>query len=226
MNSDSRNRSGSARARAAATASSAATRDHPACRVIQRGDHLCYAGECHEDAYRLRSGYLISYLSYEDGGEEIVGLHGPGDIVGAEALLGLAAPYSIRATDTAHVQLLPKARHVLEHAEGAEAIKLAFQAMHREVLRLTQLLHLDRLPAEQRLARFLVDFGARQCGGNRQTVDFRLPITRRELARYLGLAPETLSRTFNSLEGQGLIAADNHEVSILELDRLRQIATR
>lgn len=194
-------------------------------RVIQRGDHLCRAGECHEDAYWLRCGYLVSYLSYEDGGEEIVGLHSPGDVVGAEALLGLPAPYSIRATDTAHVQQLPRVNNSAEHGDGSELIKLASEAMHSEVLRLTQLLHLDRMPAEQRLASFLLDFGLRAIGGKRESFDFRLPLTRRELARYLGLAPETLSRTFAALDAKGLVRADNHEISILRLTRLRQLAS-
>ncbi|MEE4297592.1 MAG: Crp/Fnr family transcriptional regulator [Wenzhouxiangella sp.] len=200
--------------------------DQSPCYVIQRGEHLSYAGEHHHHAYLLRSGCVISYVSFEDGKEEIVGLHRPGDILGAEALLGLKAPYSLRAADTANIQLIHFSRQQLEHCNELKEVKLAFQALHAEVLRLTEMLHIDRLPTEQRLARFISDFSTRQQEPVKEPLSIRLPISRRQLASHLGLAAETLSRSFTSLEKRGLIRTENHDISILDPAELRRFSLR
>lgn len=190
--------------------------------VFQRGDLLCAAGSINRHAYLIRTGCVISTMAFEDGCEEIVGLHTPGTVVGAEALLGLVAPYSIRAVDTTNTQLLACVSEMVDQCEGAEAFRLAFIALHREVVRLSRLIHLDRLPAHIRLARYLLDIGSSlgtECDG---ACAFWLPITRRELARLLGLSPETLSRAFHALQSKKLIQTNSHEIRIVQLAELRK----
>ncbi len=194
------------------------------CRVIQGGDHLFHAGESNQDAYLVRSGNLKRYTVYPNGEEQILGLHGPGDVVGFHVLLDIPAQSSVVALDTAHVQVLPLLRKSLLDADGAGNAQVAVQAMYQELLRLSRLLHIERHPIERRLSEFLLDYSEHQRLRGLSRNCLMLPVSRRDLARFLGLAPETLSRTFSLFQARGLIKIDNREVIITDRQGLEALA--
>ena len=88
-----------------------------------------------------------------------------------------------------------------------------------------QMLLLGRKTARERLASFLL-MQSRQglpCGHSRQR--FRLPMTRADIADYLGLTTETVIRTFTKLRSEGLIAIVEHsEVAVCDIDALESLA--
>jgi len=53
---------------------------------------------------------------------------------------------------------------------------------------------------------------------------FTLPMSREDIASYLGITPETLSRILTKLERQGLIELDNREILLVDPIRLDMIA--
>ncbi|PWC27010.1 helix-turn-helix domain-containing protein [Teichococcus aestuarii] len=76
--------------------------------------------------------------------------------------------------------------------------------------------------ATERVAHFLLDLAARSCPG-RPSVD--LPMSRYDIADYLGLTAETVSRVLTALRKSGMIAIeDNHTLHILERERLTEVA--
>jgi len=194
------------------------------CRVIQGGDHLFRAGEHNQDAYLIRSGNLKRYTVYPNGEEQILGLHGPGDVVGFHVLFDIPAQCSVVALDTAHVQVLPLLRKSLLDADGAGNAQVAVQAMYQELLRLSRLLYIERHPTERRLAEYLLDFSEHQRLLGLSRDQLVLPLIRRDLARFLGLAPETLSRTLSRFHSLGLIEIDNREISITDRQGLETLA--
>jgi CRP/FNR family transcriptional regulator len=76
------------------------------------------------------------------------------------------------------------------------------------------------LGAEARLARFLFDMGQRLARFGFSSRAFRLPMSRADIASYLGLSIETVSRAFTSLSARGIIAVDRHSICIVERERL------
>lgn len=194
------------------------------CRLLKAGEHLFHYGDRGHDAYLVRSGILAAYIPREDGEEQFVGLHGPGDVVGVDAIVDLGALYSVRATDIVRVQPLHAVAERLQEPHAGPNGRMIFEGFYRELQRLTDLLFMDRHPAERRLAEFLVDFSARQRNRAQNPDRFVLPITCRQLARYLGLAPETLSRSFASLHSSGLAQLHHREVTILDPDGLDALA--
>ena len=78
--------------------------------------------------------------------------------------------------------------------------------------------------ASSRLAAFLILYHSRISSSNLQSSSFQLPMTRQDIASHLGLAVETVSRSFSKLIDTGCINKDGRKIQILELKKLEQLA--
>jgi len=183
----------------------------------------------HQD---LAQWYVVGAGSFKlvridsEGFEQVMGFALRGDIIGLDGLNeGLHACTAIALEDSTVAQidtadvLRPDGRfHALDH--------LLYRAAATELQRRSQTQYLMApASAEVRVARFLLTFGQRQqqlgCSGER----FRLRMSRRDIASYLGVAHETVSRAFTLLGQAGLIQVDHREVVFTDSAGLRQMAT-
>ena len=181
-------------------------------RILQAGEHLFQAGEPSGDAFIVRTGRLKSYRLHRDGEEQILGMHGPGDVLGYEAMVGRPATCSAVALEIASIEVIEIPKDST-HSGGMESL---VEGMYRELQRFSRLLRMDRHPAERRLAEFLLDFSRDEARRGMPAFDLTLPFNRRDLARFLGLAPETLSRTFTRYQEQGILSVDNRKIHVLD----------
>jgi CRP/FNR family transcriptional regulator len=78
--------------------------------------------------------------------------------------------------------------------------------------------------AEVRLARFLLHLSHRMAACGQSPRRFVLRMSRRDIASYLGVAHETVSRSFTALAGWGLVEVDNREVAIADMEGLRALS--
>ena len=193
-------------------------------RILQPGDHLFHAGDSISAPCLVVGGVLKSYVSDEDGDDQVIGLHMTGDIVGFEALVHGRASCAIVALDTAKVRKVNSRSAFGGQTEALSDSDMILMGMYREMLRLTHLLKMNRGPTEGRLARFLLDYGELQVQRGCSREEFLLPMGRRDLARYLGLATETLSRLFGRFRDRQLLEVVNNHIRILDLDGLARLA--
>lgn len=193
--------------------------------ILQSGDHLFEAGDVGNEAFIVRSGHLKSYRLHRDGEEQILGVHGPGDVLGFDALTGRPASCSVVALEITSIEVARLDRNSLTPASaGSNEFASLIQGMYREMQRFSRLLYMDRHPAGRRLAEFLLDFSREESGRGRSQVDLVLPLNRRDLAKFLGLAPETLSRTFRRFQEQGILSVDNRQIHIVDFPAIREVA--
>lgn len=80
------------------------------------------------------------------------------------------------------------------------------------------MLLLGRKTVQERVASFLVEMDDR-CGGKGI---INLPMSRRDVADYLGLTLETVSRAISQMRGSGLLSLDNARQLKLNRDRLAE----
>ncbi|TVS10373.1 MAG: Crp/Fnr family transcriptional regulator [Gammaproteobacteria bacterium] len=193
-------------------------------RILRRDEHLFHTGDTVHQTYLVVAGFLKSYVLHENGEEQILDFHQPGDVVGIEAMFGQPICGSVVALDTSSVRTLslPDPAETFVSRQSDATLMLA--SMHRAMRRLTERLHMVVHPTGQRLARYLLEFADAQARRGCSRRELRLPMRRRDLASYLGLATETLSRTFTRLQQQGLIKVANHEVTLLDTPGLRRMA--
>lgn len=158
--------------------------------------------------YRVMSGVVRTCKFSQDGRRHIDAFFMPGDVFGFE----LGAEHGFSAEAVTDCALQPCRRRGMEEAAGQDetaTLQLYTYAMHQLERARAHSQLLGRCSAVQKLAGFLLE---RLAG---KTTPIELPMTRQDIADYLGLTIETVSRSLAQLEKSGvirLIAARRIEV--------------
>jgi CRP/FNR family transcriptional regulator len=192
---------------------------------IKRGDHLFRQGETMHGLYMLRAGSVKSYLDSADGCEQVAAFHFPGDILGFDALAERRHMSSAIALETVSFCSIPYDRVMgLVTAVPGFWSGLLRGAAHRIVDAEQHALLLGQKSAPARLAAFLLGlshrFAARGCSRH----EFNLSMSRQDIANYLAVAVETISRLFTELQRQGAITVDRRFVRIRSIEALEAMA--
>lgn len=180
-----------------------ALRPHGAVRSVRRGRQIFSEGEPATHWYWLASGAVQVCSFAEDGRRHVAELVLPGDFFGLEASGTHCA--TAEAARDAVVVAFPRAR--AEAVIDADPrLARAFREVACGRLRLAQarLLRLGRTSALERVASFLLEMAERCHAAGDQVVE--IPVTRDDIADYLGLKSETVSRTLTELRRRGAIA--------------------
>ena len=191
-------------------------------RMLANGDVLFRQHQALGSVYAVRSGCFKSTRRFPDGHEQVCAFHMPGELVGLDALYAGHYQCDVVALDTATVcAFIPADLADLSR----DAPTLHFQLLRMASRELTLFLERDtERPAENRMAGFLLQLGERMREQGWSSKRFRLAMSRRDIANYLGLAPETVSRTLRRMESRELIRVDRREVELLQPQSLRDLA--
>ncbi len=191
---------------------------------LEAGQMLAREGDARRFVFTVTSGALRRIRVLPDGRRLVAGFLMPGDFIGFSG----ASHYrhSIEAISDSVLCSFSQAsmRGLCETYSGLERELLERACVELDVTR-NNLMALARMTPPERLAGFLLDMAARrqrQGQGGNQLV---LPMTRADIADYLGLTVETVSRSFTKLRQDGLIAAsDPHHIEVLDSRRLQALA--
>lgn len=166
--------------------------------ILERGIHSEIVG------YVL-AGTLAMVQTFEDGKKHIVGLLVPTDIFGR--LFDGPSNYRIEALSAARILSFPRAffEEVLRDNPAVERLFLVHLLDEVDAAR-EWLLLISGRKAVNRLASFLSILMRRsRFKGIGGLAVVHVPISRKDLAQYLGARPETLSRALHELEGKGIL---------------------
>lgn len=194
-------------------------------RPLQRGTLLYNQGDQFGALFAVRSGSIKSFSVSDDGREQINAFHLPGEILGFDAISEGSHPSAAAALETTSVCEIPFERlHALAHEVKGLQHQL-LRIMSRELNTDERFMRvLASRNAEERLAGFLLNVAARHGMRGYSSTEFNLSMSRHDIANYLGLAVETVSRLFTRFQQDGLIEARRKEVKILSRDALTEIA--
>ncbi|PID49853.1 MAG: Crp/Fnr family transcriptional regulator [Proteobacteria bacterium] len=192
---------------------------------ITKKNYLYRRDDQHFAIYAVKSGAIKISLSTSDGEEQILGFYLPGDLVGFDALAH--GRYSCDAQaleDTLVCELKMDAFQGL-----CASLPSMLNGMMRQVgieIEREQylLLTLGQMRTEERLATFLLGISERNQQRGFSRKEFYLPMPRHDLANYLGMAVETLSRMFSRLQEENMISVRHRLIEILDMDGLRSLA--
>ena len=159
-------------------------------------------GEPAEYLYQVVSGAVRTYRMLDDGRRQVISFYLPGDMFGVEA--GELHLASAEAIGEAQV-LVVKRSSVLARAEREKDLaKQLWTLMTRELERVQQHSLVLIKNAEERVAGFLLEMAGRHAG----STAIELPMSRQDIADYLGLTIETVSRTFTQFVQSGVITLE------------------
>jgi CRP/FNR family nitrogen fixation transcriptional regulator len=165
------------------------------------------------------SGAVRTYKVLENGRRQICAFYLPGDIFGFEA--GDTHMASAEAVGETHV-LVVKRSAIMNRADHEKDLaRQLWEATAQELRRFQQHMLLLIKSADERVAGFLIEMARRTT----KTAAVELPMSRQDIADYLGLTIETVSRTFTQLEQTGLIALPtSRRVELRNYNALKQLS--
>lgn len=191
-------------------------------REFGRHETVYYAGDAATSLFEIVTGTLFIYKLLDDGRRQVVDLLGPGDICGFSmdghhgSTCETLEPSTLLSIDRATLRSLPEIQErVLRRAE----MRVAALQEHA--------IALGRKTASERIAELLVRLaaptGLSQCDCDR--AGFVTALTRCEMADYLGLTLETVSRTLTCLERKGLIRIGESRgaIEVVDLHKLARV---
>lgn len=191
---------------------------------LQKGDILYRHGEPFKAIYAIRSGAIKTWSSDRDGEEQITGFYLPGEVVGLDGPADNVHQNSAIALQTTSVCAIPY--------ERLESLSRQVPGLQRNLLQLLsreinadqkQRSLLGRTSAEVRVASLLLSLSARYKRHRLSAVEFTLPMSRSDMANFLGLTLETVSRVFSRLQKLEIISANRKDIVILDMPRLQAI---
>lgn len=192
--------------------------------VLGRGRHLYHAGDALRSLYVLRSGSIKSWNVTQNGDARVIRFHLPGDVLGLGAIASKSYDCNATTLDTCSVCEIPYSRFQ-KLAEKIPALNV--QLLRRISLELVReermtLLRWSR-SAPVRLAGFLVQLARNFELRGYSDKEFYLTMGRRDIANYLGLALETVSRTLSQFQEEGLLRVEGKHIRVVDRRRLTEI---
>jgi CRP/FNR family transcriptional regulator, nitrogen fixation regulation protein len=187
----------------------------------RRGTEVFGEAEFPEYVYQLRAGAVRTYKLLSDGSRQIGGFHLPGDIFGFEN--GDVHRFTADAIIDATVWLA-KRENVFEGLTEVRTAAATLKLVNRSLEQAeNHLLLLGRQTALERTAAFLLEMDRRM-----QQPDLMvLPMDRRDIADYLGLTIETVSREISVLRHQGILSVSGRtgrKIVLHDRPKLAEIA--
>ena len=193
-------------------------------RPLHRGDHLFREGDSFHCLYIVKTGSVKTYAPSEDGGEQVLGFHLPGELIGLDAIEKEQHHCSAKVLETSAVCEIPFSMFTELSSSIPSLQHQMYRLLSREIGNDEEMLTLlGKKNAEERLAAFLISLSGRFKRRGFSASDFYLSMSRHEIGNYLGLAVETISRLFTRFQDEGLMNVERKHIQLLDIDRLRSI---
>ena len=194
-------------------------------RRVSAASTLFHEGAQSDAVHVVRCGTFKTLRIAEDGYEQVLGFAGRAEVLGFDALCNGRHPASAIALEEASVYALGL-REIDGLRHRVSALDIALQhALSSQLARASEIAEvMAAVASEVRLARFLLQRSARMAVYGQSSRQLRLPMSRRDIASHLGVAHETVSRSFGELANWGFISVDNREIGILNVEALKAFA--
>jgi CRP/FNR family transcriptional regulator len=186
--------------------------------TYQKGELVFQPGS--EELDIVARGSLRVYQLSPSGKEQLLRVVGPGGYEGESRLFGAGndSLFGEALEESEVCRLSKRSFNQMLLKDPKIALRLFELSSQKwiQTERQVQLVALERV--EQRIAAYLLDLVEKD-----GTYQVTLPLQMKDIAKYLGTTPETLSRKFRQLEDDGLIARSGRKVTILDADALLDI---
>lgn len=190
---------------------------------LTHNEALFTAGQAATSVHNVTAGVARLYKLLPDGRRQVIGFALPGDFLGAMpsdrysfSADAIEAVSVCRLSAESFAQFIEHRPHFLRRINEFAAREL--------MLAQEQMLLLGRRTAEEKVAAFLVGWRARLANIGDQQHTIALPMSRQDIADYLGLTIETVSRTLTRFEREKMLVIVSGGVRLLDAKRAEAMA--
>jgi len=167
--------------------------------AFSRNEEIFTEGAPAECIYKIESGCVRTYKTLDSGARQLVAFHLPGDCFALEGREHHIV--SAEATTDSMVRVI-KRKSLMTHNGDAAMVRYLLDLTAEELRRSQRHNMLLLRGAQERVVGFLLEIQER---GHSES-EIPLHMTRRDIADYLGLTVETVSRTLSRLEAESAIS--------------------
>jgi len=194
---------------------------------MERSEHLFHGGQTAKTVSVVRSGSVKAYQLSPEGDEIVSGFYLPGEILGLDSLCSEKHPGFAVALEDSRTCEIPFKDFVSMLKTSPKLNQVMLRLLSEEMAETRELLLVvGRLDARTRVALFLMSMSRRLARRNQDPNQFRLTMDRRDIANYLGLTIETVSRTLSAMQREEVIDVRGKLVRVLDRPTLEQMAMR
>lgn len=189
---------------------------------FQAGDHLFREGDAFNAIAAVRAGVVKTSVVDNHGREQVLGFYLPGEVIGLNAIHNNRYPCNAVALDTVTLCRFsfPQMATLASRLPGLQ--QHLFRLLSADIGKAAALA--GDFNADERMAAFIVSLSRRYAARGYSATRLHLPMPRADIANYLGLAAETVSRVLRRFQQEGLIEVERREMEILDLARISALA--
>jgi CRP/FNR family transcriptional regulator, anaerobic regulatory protein len=189
---------------------------------FHEGESIFREGDPFNAIAAVRAGTVKTFVIDPDGREQVLGFFLPGEVIGLNAISHARYPCNAVALDTVMLCRFsfPMMATLATRMPGLQ--QQLFRLLSEDIGK-AALLAGDH-SADERMAAFLVSLSRRYAARGFSSLRFHLTMARTDIANYLRLAAETVSRVLRRFQDEGLLRIERREVELLEPARLEALA--
>ncbi len=186
------------------------------------GEHLFREGDPFTAIAAVRAGTVKTYVVDHAGHEQVLGFHLPGELIGLNAISSARYPCNAIALDTTMLCRFsfPQLAILATRMPGLQ--EQLFRLLSQDIGKAALLA--GDYSADERMAAFLLSLSRRYAARGFSPTRFHLTMGRTDMANYLRLAAETVSRVLRRFQDDGLVHVDRRELEIRDAVRLQELA--
>lgn len=189
---------------------------------FREGEHIFREGDPFTAIAAVRSGTVKTYVTDNEGREHVQGFFLPGEVIGLNAISQARYPSNAMAMDSVVLCRFS--------FPNIAALATRMPGLQQQLFKLLSLdigkaaLLSGNFSADERMAAFLVTLSRRYAARGFSPSRFLLTMTRTDIANYLRLASETVSRVFRRFQDEGMIHVERREIELKDRPRLEALA--
>ena len=189
---------------------------------FREGEHIFREGDVFNVIAAVRGGTVKTYVTDSEGREQVQGFFLPGEVIGLSAIS--QAKYPCNAVSLDSVVLcrfsFPNIAALATRMPGLQ--QQLFRLLSQDINKAALLA--GNFTADERMAAFLVSLSRRYAARGFSPHRFTVSMTRADIANYLRLASETVSRVFRRFQDEGILRVERRDIELLDRPRLEALA--
>ena len=193
--------------------------------LLTKGETIYRHGDPFHSLFNVKSGSFMSLVNTDSNASQVLGFRLPGELVGAEGISNENYISTVRALENSKICEIDLNK-VQESGLPKESIQKALISILSKEIARDYGIHaaLIRQSAGQRLSAFILCISKRLEKHGIPHEEFKLNMSRGDIANYLGLAKESVSRLFAQFQKKEILKVRGKLLILKNIDKLKQIA--
>jgi CRP/FNR family transcriptional regulator len=189
---------------------------------FEEGEHIFREGDEFNAIAAVRGGTVKTYVNDAEGREQVQGFFLPGEVIGLSAISQGRYPCNAVALDSVILCRFsfPTMAALATRMPGLQA--QLFRLLSHDIGKAALLA--GNYSADERMAAFLISLSRRYAARGFSANRFQLTMTRTDIANYLRLAAESVSRVFRRFQDDDLIKVERRDIELLDRRRMEELA--